>query len=395
MTHLRGITWNHPRGLNSLKAATVAFLAEREDITLEWHARPLKEFEDTPITELAARYDLLAIDHPFTGEAAATGALLPFDELFAPEVLDEQRVNSVGPSFRSYAMHGLQWALPMDAAAQVSAYRPDLLADPPPRTLEEALDLLRGLPDGVSAQLPANPTHIWSSFLSLCQHCAADVPDLSDVYDVDGRNGGRPAWWTGTGIEPDVAASALALLHELLSLVDPASLERDPIQTLDGMAAGEPIGYVPLVFGYSNYARTGFDRHLVRFADAPVHGTMLGGVGLAVSSRCAGTPAVAAASDLAAWVVSRTCQSGIFATAGGQPGHRAAWTDPDLNRLTHGFFADTLGTLDRAFLRDRTPGYPAFQRRAGELLHQMVVRGEPGTAVVAALGELWDAAVLP
>lgn len=45
MTHLRGITWNHPRGLNSLKAATVAFLAEREDITLEWHARSLKNAE--------------------------------------------------------------------------------------------------------------------------------------------------------------------------------------------------------------------------------------------------------------------------------------------------------------------------------------------------------------
>ncbi|MBF8191048.1 extracellular solute-binding protein [Nonomuraea sp. K274] len=392
MTHLRGMTWDHPRGLSSMQAATAAFLAGREGsgITVEWHARPLKAFEDTPVTELAARYDLLAIDHPFTGQAATTRALLPLEELLPSEVLAEQRANSVGPSFRSYSMDGAQWALPMDAAAQVSAYRPDLLPGAPPRTLEEALDLLRHLPDGVSAQLPANPTHIWSSFLSLCQHRA------TDGSGADGRNGGRPAWWPESGIEPDVAAGGLALLRELLSLVDPVSFDRNPIQTLDGMAAGEPVGYVPLVFGYSNYARSGFGRHLVRFADAPVrNGTMLGGVGLAISARCAGTPAATAAAELATWVVSRPCQTGIFATAGGQPGHRAAWTDPELNRLTHGFFADTLGTLDRAFLRDRTPGYPRFQQQAGELLHRMVTRGESDHAVVTALGKLWQGVIEP
>ncbi|MCG5214079.1 extracellular solute-binding protein [Streptosporangium soli] len=390
MTHLRGMTWNHPRGMSSIQAATTAFLAGHPGITVEWHARALREFEDTPVTELAARYDLLAIDHPFTGQAAASRALLPLEEILPPEVLDEQRANSVGPSFRSYSMDGSQWALPMDAAAQVSAYRPDLLPGAPPRTLAEALDLLRNLPAGVSAQIPANPTHLWSSFLSLCQHQAADVSS------GNGHNGGRPAWWPETGIEPGVAADGLALLRELLGLVDPVSFDRDPIQTLDGMAAGEPVGYAPLIFGYSNYARSGFGRHLVRFADAPVrHGTMLGGVGLAISARCAGMPAATAAAELASWVVSRSCQTGIFATAGGQPGHRAAWNDPELNRLTHGFFDGTLATLDRAFLRDRTPGYPLFQQRAGELLHRMVSRGESDTAVVTAIGELWREVIAP
>ncbi|GAA5009328.1 ABC transporter substrate-binding protein [Actinopolymorpha pittospori] len=389
MPHLRGMTWSHPRGSASVHAATAAFTAVHPEVTVEWAARSLQEFEDVPVVELARRFDLIAIDHPFVGQAAATGALLPLDEVLPAETLAEQERNSVGPSYRSYAMAGHQWALPMDAAAQVSAYRPDLLQAPLPRTWDEAHALLASLPAGVVAESPANPTHLWSTFISLCHHVATEANLTADGV------GGRPRWWPRTGIDPSIAVAALERVYQLLHRVDPVSLTRDPIQTLDAMAAGAPIGYVPLVFGYSNYARDGHGRHLLRFADAPYPGptpvgTMTGGVGLAVSAQCADP---GAAVDVAAWIVSEACQRGTYLHAGGQPGHRRAWTDPSANDLTHGFFADTLATLDASFLRARDAGYPRYQQRAGELLHERVRRQEPPAAIGKELLDLWQRTV--
>ncbi|MEV0838519.1 extracellular solute-binding protein [Actinocatenispora sera] len=388
------MTWNHRRGLAPLLAAT-----ERFGVPIHWEARSLREFEDVPVADLAARYDLIAVDHPHVGQAAATGAFLPLDGALPAGVLDAQRAGSVGPSFASYTWQGRQWALPMDAAAQVSAYRPDLLPAPP-RRWDEALELLR---DGaVTGLLPANPTHLWSSFLSLChQHASlAAGPAVSGgsgpsggpgVVDAAGPDS-RPDWWPADGIEPDVAAGALTQLRAVLAVADPASLDSDPIQVLDEMATGDRIGYAPLIFGYVNYARPTAGRRLVRFADAPSAsgapvGTMLGGVGLAVSARCADPDA---ALRFAAAVVDPAFQAGGYASAGGQPGHRAAWTDPAVNAASTDFFVATLSTLDRSFLRGRDAGYPAFQRAAGEALHAGIRRGDGDREILAAIRQRWQ-----
>lgn len=395
------MTWNHRRGLAPLLAAT-----ERFGVPIRWEARSLREFEDVPVADLAAKYDLIAVDHPHVGQAAATGAFLPLDGALPPGVLDAQRAGSVGPSFASYTWQGRQWALPMDAAAQVSAYRPDLLPSPPTRW-DEALELLRG--GAVTGLLPANPTHLWSTFLSLCHQRAAGGPATAGGSGGSGVSGGagaaagpgvvdatgpdsRPGWWPADGIEPDVAAAALAQLRAVLAVVDPASLSSDPIQVLDEMATGDRIGYAPLIFGYVSYARPTAGRRLVRFADAPSAtgapvGTMLGGVGLAVSARCTDP---GAALRFAAAVVDPDFQAGEYASAGGQPGHRAAWTDPVVNAASTDFYVATLATLDRSFLRGRDAGYPAFQRAAGEALHAGIRRGDGDRAILAAIRERWQ-----
>jgi multiple sugar transport system substrate-binding protein len=388
MTSLRGMTWNHPRGLWSLRAATEAY---GRDVTVEWDARSLREFEETPVTELAERYDLMAIDHPFIGQATAAGALLPLDEHLPADLVGDLRASSVGPSFASYLAGGHLWALPVDAAAQVSAYRPDLLPGPPPRTWDEALALLADLPSGLTAEFPANPTHLLASFLTLCHH-VADQGGARPASPESTASAARPpAWWRPDGPQPDVAAEAVSRLHKLLDLVNPESLEHDPIQTLNAMASGNSIAYVPLTFGYVSYARDGYAEHLIGFADVPSPrpepaGSILGGVGLAVSARCT-KPALA--TELAGWLASADCQRGVYAQAGGQPGHRSAWTDPGVNAASHGFFDSTLGTLDAAFVRDRGNGYPALQQRAGALLHEMVRRREQPAAVARELAGLW------
>jgi multiple sugar transport system substrate-binding protein len=74
-------------------------------------------------------------------------------------------------------------------------------------------------------------------------------------------------------------------------------------------------------------------------------------------------------------------QGGIFTNAGGQPGHRAAWLADEPNRLTHDYFADTLATLDEAWVRPQYPGYIEFQDAASLAVHAFL-RGE-GTAHAA------------
>ena len=61
-------------------------------------AAPPREF--TPVAQLAERYDLIILDHPFAGDIAASRCLLPLDEL-VDEAADRAFVE---PSLASIAM---------------------------------------------------------------------------------------------------------------------------------------------------------------------------------------------------------------------------------------------------------------------------------------------------
>ncbi|HTX00254.1 MAG TPA: hypothetical protein VMD59_15845, partial [Acidimicrobiales bacterium] len=147
MTALRGITWDHPRGLSPL-LALAAGGGRRGDIDVDWSARSLQAFGDLPPAELAGNYDLLVIDHPHVPLAAGEGLLVALDgdrvggERDGDERVGDERdgderdgelaalaARSVGRSHDSYRFMGRQWALAIDAAAQVSAHRPDLITD--------------------------------------------------------------------------------------------------------------------------------------------------------------------------------------------------------------------------------------------------------------------------
>ena len=114
--------------------------------------------------------------------------------------------------------------------------------------------------------------------------------------------------------------------------------------------------------------------------------TMLGGTGLAISSKCAHLDT---ALRYARFVASPETQRGLFFDHGGQPGHRAAWTDPRTNAACSNFFHDTLPTLDRAFVRPRYAGYLDFQDRAGDPIHEYLRRGGNPAKVLDTLNELY------
>jgi multiple sugar transport system substrate-binding protein len=377
---LRGISWDHPRGHDCMVATAQAYQAMQPDVRIVWQTRSLQDFADFPVQKLAESYDLLIIDHPFVGFAAADGCLLPLDEWLDADFLADQATNSVGPSHRSYQYGGHQWALATDAAGHVAAYRPDLIEEVGglPRTWDEVLTLAEKRRGQVRAQVsnPLIPVDALMSFCSIC--AAAGEPPFQEPDRVVSRSAGR---------------QALEMLRALCDAAHPESLKRNPPRTLDLMSTTDEIAYVPLLFGYSNYARPGFRPQIVRFGGVPTvdrgesRGGILGGAGVAISAR---TKHPEAAAAYAAYVASAEVQCGVYFAGGGQPGHRVAWLDQRVNSESSDFFKDTLGNLDRAFLRPRCNGFMAAQERSGEAVHRWLVEGGSAGGLLDQLDALYQ-----
>ena len=170
---LCGITWNHTRGLLPLVATAQRFNETHPRVQVSWEKRSLQKFADAPIDQLAERFDLLVIDHPFVGFAARHATLLALDKLLPAAFLDNQARHSVGQSHSSYHYDGHQWALAIDAAAPVSSWRPQLLEQcglSVPKTWEELLILARR---GCVA-VPAMPVDCLMNFFMFCASLGED-----------------------------------------------------------------------------------------------------------------------------------------------------------------------------------------------------------------------------
>ena len=86
---------------------------------------------------------------------------------------------------------------------------------------------------------------------------------------------------------------------------------------------------------------------------------------------------------------SEDVQRGAYVEGGGQPGHRAAWTDDEIDGAANGFFSSTLEALDRAYLRPRFDGFLSFQDAAGDVIHTFVRNGGDPDAVLDRIDELF------
>jgi multiple sugar transport system substrate-binding protein len=360
VVELRGMTWNHARGHDPMVATAALWADAHPWVHITWEKRSLQAFADRPIAEMADTYDLMVIDHPHVGEAAAQGNLLALDGLRAAEMA-ALAAGSVGLSHDSYAFAGRQWALAIDTATPVACLRPDRLAAPP-RLWPEVLDLARAGQVGF-ALIPINALMTFFGMARNLDHPVAVEP--------------------GRLIAPAAGAEVLEYLREVVALMDPRCLTLDPIGIYEWMGRhADAPAYSPFGYGYTNYSRRGFCPHPLRFHDAPgiseasPRGTVLGGTGIAVSAF---TKHPEVAVDYAFWIAGAECQRGLYTASGGQPGHAAAWEDEACNALTDNFFRNTRATLDSAWLRPRYDGYMALQDRAGDILHACL-RGEASEA---------------
>ncbi|MBZ9536104.1 extracellular solute-binding protein [Cytobacillus oceanisediminis] len=358
---LYGMTWSHERGINPLVAASKDFREIEPDVVIEWNARSLADFELYPLELLADTYDLIMIDHPHIGTAVEQGILVPLNELIDASFLQDQEMYSTGLSYSSYTYKGLQWALPVDAAAQVSAYRKDLLVQAGgsvAQNWEDVMNIAKRLPDGQYIGIPLVPVHAYSTFFTLCAQIS-----------------GRAFWSEGIDLPLEIGEQVFKLLDKLMTVLHPESIHSDPIDMLNRMGTTNELAYVPLIYGYSNYARERYRPHSVSFTNIPSNtdipnGSMIGGVGLAISAKCK-NPDIAA--KFAVMVASPEYQKTSFFLNGGQPGYRSAWEDSEVNRLCNGFFENTLLTLTNGSMRPRFDGYIEFQEQAGKLIRETLM----------------------
>jgi multiple sugar transport system substrate-binding protein len=349
---LRGITWGHSRGLVPMVATAQRYSELHSGVRVQWELRSLQAFADQSIEALARSYDLLVIDHPSIGEAAAHGLFLPLDAHLPPAFLEDQARHSVGQSHPSYTHTGHAWALATDAATPVSAARPDVLArhgERIPETWEELIALARR---GLVA------------FAGLKLDC------LMHWYTLCINEGAEPFTEPHRIVVPEVGVAALQAIKELVDACGPACRNRNPIAAYELLSAADDLGYSPFAYGYSNYARPSYAARPLKFGPLVSRKgrrlrSTLGGAGLAVSAHC---KAIAAATDYARFVASGEVQTGLYTAMGGQPGHRRAWLDEENNRITNGYFRDTLSTLDEAYLRPRYAGYITFQEQAPDVI---------------------------
>jgi multiple sugar transport system substrate-binding protein len=362
---LAGLGWDHPRCMLPMWACAKAWLRET-GVRVKWHARSLEAFGDQPLEEVARNYDLLVIDHPFCGAASRSGCLRPLDEILDPAALDTVCDGAIGPSQLSYAHEGHVWALAADAACQVSVFSAALDRGAP-ETWAAALELTRDL--GHRAALPLAPAHAISSLLTLW--AAAGLDPLS----------------AGGLVDPEQGVAQIEWLAQASAVGHPSATSWEPPDALAALTAGE-LDYIPLTYGYSSYAGRAGEPAVCRFADIPgTRGAVLGGAGLAVSAWCAHP---SAAARFAAWVCSAEVQRTIVAPAGGQPASAACWSDAVLDAGAGGFYSATAATMRGAWVRPRTPWWPAFQLHAGRLLTQALIDREPPERVMRRLSDLHD-----
>jgi multiple sugar transport system substrate-binding protein len=368
MTELTGITWNHTRGYLPMVATAQRFSELHSDISITWHKRSLQAFADAPLADLAARFDLMVIDHPSIGEAAHLNLLIRLDQHLPAAFLADQAQNSVGQSHASYNIANHQYALAIDAATPIGGYRADLLA-----------------------RVNAQPPQTWYELLALAHRGLVTVPaipidSLMNVFMFANALGDEPFKDPDVVIGREAGKQSLQLLRELVQLSAPGSLERNPIRTWQLLADSDKVAYCPFAYGYSNYSRPGYASNLITTGNlislepkAPPLRSTLGGAGLAISRTCKHLEAALAYAE---YTASPECQSTLYTQSGGQSGHRAAWQNATLNQATNNFFTNTLQTLDQAWVRPRFPGFIAFQDAASNHVHHYLIHGGPESQVL-------------
>jgi len=359
---LNGITWGHSRGLTPLLAMAQRYSELYPGVEIRWKKRTLQEFADFPIEKLTTEYDLLIIDHPWVGCAAATKCVLPLEEYLSIEYLQDQLDNSTGESHRSYHYHNSQWALAIDAATPAASFRADLLNKNKravPRTWQDVIALAK---EGKVA-VPAIPIDLLMNFYSFCiAHGREPFFNKTEVIDDT------------TGIR------AIETMKELYSLVDQKLFGCNPIAVAELMSKTDDYWYCPFSYAYSNYSRIGYAANLLNYSQVVSYNgqllrTTIGGTGISVSAFSK-HPEIAV--DFARLVVSGECQRTMYVQHGGQPGHRSAWTDAEANRLTNNFFKEVLPVMENGYLRPRYNGYLHFQDLAGDPLQDCLMHdGDP------------------
>lgn len=372
---LTGIGWDHSRAFPPLVATAQRYEETHPGVRIRWEKRTLDEFGHLSIDQLASRFDLIVIDHPWAGFVFEKNLVHDLKPLLPPGLLADLGQQSIGAAFESYCYAGRLLALPIDAAAPAPSWRADLLERagvPAPATWAEAVALGRRK----LAIIPGFNADLFLHFLMLTKALGAD-----------------PCAAAGHIASRDVMRAALDLLRELTEPMPRAIFDWNPIQAAERMTATDDFAWNAFAFTYNNYARDGFARARLRFGNlislepnAPRLRSVVGGTGIALSNQ---RGHVEIALDYACFIASGRIQNTLYVNAGGQPSHRAAWTNPSVDSLCGGFFSGTRTAQEEAFIRPRYSGYVPLQTQGGIALQEALRDGRATEAVLDKLDGLY------
>ena len=364
--HYIGLTWDHPRGYNALAAAAARLNLERDGLSLSWERHSLEGFEVHPIADLCTRYDLVVLDHPHVGEAVAMQCLQPLESLFNADEIASLARHTIGPCLSSYRYKGLHWALPLDAATQVMAYRADLLDAPAPTTWDAVVELSKRVPVALSLAGP---------------HAALTFQSIATAF-------GEPPTQRNPRVfvSDEIGLAVLDVMADLASRSPTLVWALNPIEMLGHMAQSRTVALCPLIYGYVNYARpANATLAPIAFANAPRQlvggrpGSTLGGTGIGISKRCRLSTQLL---DHLRWLLSDDAQTKFIPTHDGQPSRRSSWHDPVVNAQWNGFYEHTADTLEHAHVRPRFNGAIAFQTRCSQLIREGLSQSRPHRAML-------------
>ena len=368
LIELKGMTWDHVRGRDCLIESN-DLLIQKCGISVSWDARSLLAFGDQHISEFYNDYDLMIIDHPHVPDAVHADAVIPFEDLVTASQLDLLEATSVGASHDSYLYKGKHWALAIDTAAQVSAFRPDK-AERSPVFWHEVFELAK------KKQLlwAHKPVDAFSTFATLM------------------AQKGAPLEGTSRFINQEMALEVLEFMVELASLVPDFCATSNPIDIAERLSGSDDYAYGICMYGYSNYSRDGFRKNILVYDDLPsfdgrATGSQLGGAGVAVSSKSKNPKAAAEAAMLLSLP---DIQATTYGLGGGQPGNLIAWKDQMLNDVSHNFFRNTLRTLENAWVRPRVLGWPDVQFQSSLIIHKCLVEKKVSKKDVEEIASTYD-----
>jgi multiple sugar transport system substrate-binding protein len=372
---LTGIAWDHSRAFPPLVATAQRYEELHPGIRIRWEKRTLDEFGHMSIDQLAPRFDLIVIDHPWAGFAFEKNLVHDLKPLLPADALSGWAKNSVGASYASYCYEGRLLALPIDAATPAPSWRPDLLeraGASPPATWPEAVALARRK----LAVIPAFNADLFLHYVMLLEALGSNL--CSTVEHIASH---------------DAMLRALELLRELTEPMPREIFGWNPIQVAEQMTRSDDFAWNAFAYTYNNYARDGFARARLRFGNllslepnGPRLRSVLGGTGVALSSNCREREI---ALDYASFVASAGVQKTLYVDAGGQPSHRAAWNDPAADTLCGGFFSGTGTTQEEAFVRPRYSGYVPLQTNGGNALQETLRDGRDAKAIIEKLNKLY------
>lgn len=373
MITLRGVAWNNTRSYVPLIAASQRFEELHPDVQITWDKASISTLLDDTNTGFQKAYDLVVTNNGWIDFCSRKGLLAPLNEWLNIRTLHEQEINSVGQSFKSYQTGQHQWALAIDASSQVSAYRPDLLRRNDfeiPRSWNDVVTMSASYDFAIPLSNQDVLAHFYAIYMTLAAYQGVNDKEVFNT---------------------PIAEESIELLTELCSNIDKACFNWGSVQVFEAMTTTDQFIYCPLGFGNSNYSKTSYVTHPLKFCDTTylidkqrISGS-IDGSGIAISES---SQYKRLAARFIEFISSPRVQTNFIVNFGGQPGCRKAWLNPAANEATGDYFINTLAAQDRAAIRPRQHLPMDSLKQAGNLIRNHLQRPKNSQFVAHKLAAL-------